>query len=96
MGTAKNLHAVNEKIIVIGNNGSGKSVFSIKLGKKLNLPVIHLDSLFHKPEWKRPTNEEWDKIQADLVKGEGWIELCWAVGVKRVGQHVRRIWCDDE
>ena len=31
------------RIMVFGDYASGKSTFSIKLGKKLNIPVIHLD-----------------------------------------------------
>ena len=39
-----------QKIIIIGSGGSGKSTFSGELGKKLDLPVIHLDSEFWKPD----------------------------------------------
>lgn len=62
-----------ERIIVIGNNGSGKSVFSIKLGNKLNLQVIHLDSYFHLPGWGKRPNEEWLKLHDDFIKGDKWI-----------------------
>ncbi|MFW5904155.1 MAG: AAA family ATPase [Candidatus Saliniplasma sp.] len=34
------------KIAIIGSPGSGKSTFAKKLGKKLNIPVYHLDSYF--------------------------------------------------
>lgn len=62
-----------KRIIVIGNNGSGKSVFSAKLGKKLNLPVIHLDSYFHLPGWEKRPNEEWLKIHDEFIQGKEWI-----------------------
>jgi len=62
-----------KRVIVIGNNGSGKSIFAVKLGKKLKLPVIHLDKLFHKPGWKRATNEEWDEIQKQIIQEKEWI-----------------------
>ncbi|TOH24481.1 AAA family ATPase, partial [Vibrio parahaemolyticus] len=38
-----------KRIAVIGSGGSGKSTFSALLGKKLNLPVHHLDQLYWKP-----------------------------------------------
>ena len=31
------------RIMVFGDMSSGKSTFSVKLGQKLNIPVIHLD-----------------------------------------------------
>jgi adenylate kinase family enzyme len=40
-----------QKIIVIGSSGSGKSTFSRKLSRAMNIPVYHLDALFWKPNW---------------------------------------------
>ena len=37
-----------KKIIVIGCPGAGKSVFSQKLKEITNLPLFHLDMLYHK------------------------------------------------
>ncbi|MBI3984380.1 MAG: AAA family ATPase [Candidatus Levybacteria bacterium] len=61
------------KIIVIGNTGSGKSTFSKILGKKLNLPVIHLDTYFHKKNFIQVSREEWDKIIEEFINREKWI-----------------------
>lgn len=62
-----------KRILVIGNIGSGKSTFSRKLGKKLNIPVIHLDKHFHQPNWTKPKPGEWDKTLEKLMKKEKWI-----------------------
>lgn len=62
-----------KRIMIIGNNGSGKSTFASQLGKKLRREVVHLDGLFHLPNGKRMENKEWDKIQAELVKKKEWI-----------------------
>lgn len=35
-----------KKILVIGSPGAGKSTFSRRLQKKINLPIIYLDQLF--------------------------------------------------
>jgi adenylate kinase family enzyme len=34
------------RVLVIGSGGSGKSTFSNKLGKLLNIEVLHLDRFY--------------------------------------------------
>lgn len=61
------------RILVIGGNGSGKSTLSSLLGKKLNLPVVHLDKIFWYGDWQYRTQEEFDGLlQAELEKPQ-WI-----------------------
>ena len=62
-----------KKIIVIGNNGSGKSYFSKRLAEITNLPLIHLDLLYWRPNWAHPSQEEWTQIQRKLVRQSKWI-----------------------
>lgn len=62
-----------KKIIVLGNNGSGKSYFSKKLAEITGLPLIHLDLLYWKENWMHPSREEWAEIQRKLVANEQWI-----------------------
>ena|SRR3989344_8757273 len=63
-----------ERILIIGLNGSGKSTFANKLGKKLNLEVTHLDKIYYEPGWKHiQTKEEWRQTIAELVFKEKWI-----------------------
>lgn len=62
-----------KKVIVIGNNGSGKSYFSKKLAEITGLPLIHLDLLYWGENWTHPPREEWVHIQKDLVAKESWI-----------------------
>jgi adenylate kinase family enzyme len=61
------------RVIVIGSAGSGKSTLSQKLSKILNLPVIHLDKYFWKPNWVQTPNEEWDMLVEDFTMEEQWI-----------------------
>jgi len=63
----------SQKIIIIGSGGSGKSTFARELGKKLDLPVIHLDSEFWKPGWVMPEREEWLKKLENLLSEPKWI-----------------------
>ena len=46
------------KIIVIGCPGSGKSTFSQKLNKVLNIPLFHLDMLYHNTDGTHISKEE--------------------------------------
>lgn len=62
-----------KRVLIIGNNGSGKSVFSRRLGEKLRIPVIHLDKYYHLANWKTVAKDDWDKMQYEFIKGEKWI-----------------------
>jgi len=63
-----------DKILIIGLNGSGKSTFANKLGKKLNREVVHLDKIYYESGWKHlQTQEEWRETVGGLVSKEKWI-----------------------
>ncbi|AJY76195.1 DNA topology modulation protein [Paenibacillus beijingensis] len=61
------------RVLVLGSAGSGKSTLSQKLGTILDLPVIHLDSYYWKPNWVSTSNEEWDQIVEELTMKDQWI-----------------------
>ena len=63
----------SERILVIGPCGAGKSTFSKKIEKILKLPLIHLDTYYHKPNWGEPKQEDWEKIVRKLANQEEWI-----------------------
>ncbi len=64
-----------ERILVIGLNGAGKSTFANKLGKKLNLEVIHLDKVYYNSGWDRAykTQPEWKQKVLELAAQDKWI-----------------------
>lgn len=62
-----------KKVIVLGNNGSGKSYFSTKLAEITGLPLIHLDLLYWQKNWTHPSREEWAEIQRNLMLEKEWI-----------------------
>ena len=62
-----------KKVLVIGGNGSGKSTFSRKLGKKTGLPVVHLDKIFWRGNWEYISREEFDVLLSAELKKEEWI-----------------------
>lgn len=62
-----------QRILVIGSGGAGKSTFSKRLGEKLHLPVVHLDSHYWKAGWVQPTQEEFAKTVEALLTDQAWI-----------------------
>lgn len=61
------------RIMIVGNNGSGKSYLSKELATITGLPLIHLDLEFWRPNWEQPPKEEWIRRQAELISREQWI-----------------------
>lgn len=61
------------KIIVIGSPGAGKSVFSKKLKDITNLPLYHLDMLYHKPDGTHISREEFDDKLRKIFETDNWI-----------------------
>lgn len=62
-----------ERILIIGNAGSGKTTFANRLAEKLDLPLIHLDRLYWHGDWEHLSRDEFDVIlQAELEKPQ-WI-----------------------
>ena len=61
------------KIIILGNNGSGKSWLAKRLAAATGLPLIHLDAHFWRPNWEMPTHEEWREKNLEFIAGAQWI-----------------------
>ena len=54
-------------IAVYGPTGSGKTTVAHAIGEILDLPVIELDALFHRPNWQPTPDEEFrSMVQAAL------------------------------
>ncbi len=73
-GMESNAHSdTMQKIVILGCGGSGKSTLAIRLGKLLNLPVIHLDCLFWKPGWVSIPREELNALVQPQLSQPRWI-----------------------
>ena len=66
-------HSHLKRILVIGSGGAGKSTFANELGAIIDLPVIHLDQVYWKPGWEKPSKEEWSKTVDALIAQHEWI-----------------------
>lgn len=64
---------IGRRVLVDGMMGSGKSTFARALAAKTSLPLIHLDALYWKPSWVRPSEDEWRERQCALIAGDSWI-----------------------
>ena len=62
-----------EKVLVIGNCGSGKTTLAVKLSEKLRLPLVHLDRLWWYGSWQQRTREEFDLLLDAELQKEKWI-----------------------
>lgn len=61
------------RIMIVGNNGSGKSFLAKELSAITSLPLIHLDVEFWRPNWATPSQEEWKRKIEELTSKEQWI-----------------------
>ena len=62
-----------KRVLIIGSGGSGKSTLATKLGRKLELEVIHLDKFYWRTNWQEPPKHEWLSTVADLLERDSWV-----------------------
>ncbi|HYO62783.1 MAG TPA: DNA topology modulation protein [Pyrinomonadaceae bacterium] len=62
-----------KKVLVIGSGGSGKSTFAQRLGRRLDLEVIHLDRHFWGAGWVETPRDEWARRVEELTARDAWV-----------------------
>jgi adenylate kinase family enzyme len=62
-----------QRVVVLGIPGAGKSTFSRQLGKRMDLPVYHLDQYFWSPGWKASSREVFNEKLQELLQRDCWI-----------------------
>ncbi|MCL2495302.1 MAG: AAA family ATPase [Oscillospiraceae bacterium] len=63
----------HNKIMVIGNNGSGKSYLSKRLAAITGLPLVHLDVAYWLPDLTKRPEDDWRQMHGKLIAEEKWI-----------------------
>ena len=62
-----------KRIAIIGSGGAGKTTLALDLGKKLGVPVHHLDAIFWRPGWQPVERTEFEAVQRKLVAASTWV-----------------------
>jgi hypothetical protein len=62
-----------ERVAVIGPAGAGKSFLAGELGRRLDLPVVHIDQLYWQPGWVRTPIAEFEELQRRRIDEPPWI-----------------------
>ena len=62
-----------QKVIIIGNCGSGKTTFAKKLGQKTGLPIIHPDRAYWHGSWQTRDRDAFDAALQQALDKPCWI-----------------------
>lgn len=64
---------LGKRIVVVGVSASGKSTFARKLATKINLPLVHIDSVMWKPGWDYIGDDATLQKLAEISAQDEWI-----------------------
>jgi adenylate kinase family enzyme len=87
-----------KRIVILGPCGAGKSTLARRLGERLDLPVVHLDTFFWTPGWVQTDESTFRERVAEAVKGDAWVMDGNYTGPSPIGLRLARadaaIWLD--
>ncbi|MEP3921051.1 AAA family ATPase [Ascidiaceihabitans sp.] len=61
------------RIMIIGQAGSGKSTLARDIGRRGNLPVVHIDLIHWKTGWIERTQAEKTPLVLDAIAQDRWV-----------------------
>ena len=61
------------RVLVAGCPGAGKSTFARRLCNRLDLPLVYLDMIWHKPDGTHVTHEEFDRRLDTELARDRWV-----------------------
>jgi hypothetical protein len=65
--------APGRRIVIVGASGTGKSRLARELGRRLRLPVVHLDPVYWRPGYVETPMEEMRETTRRLAAPPAWI-----------------------
>jgi adenylate kinase family enzyme len=65
--------AAMNRIMIIGQPGSGKSTFARALGERTGLPVVHIDRIHWQPGWVERSKAEKTRLCLEAEQQSRWI-----------------------
>lgn len=67
-------HDMQHRIVIVGTSCSGKTTLSKKIGERLNIKHVNLDSIHWLPNWKERNTDEFRAItQNELEEAHNWV-----------------------
>jgi adenylate kinase family enzyme len=64
---------VPKRILILGPSGAGKSTLARRVGARLRLPVVHLDTFHWNPGWIESDVGRFRERLAEAVAGDTWV-----------------------
>src|SRR5262249_43622252 len=61
------------RILILGPSGAGKSTLGRRIGTRLGLPVVHLDTFHWNPGWIENEAARFRERLAEAVAGDAWV-----------------------
>ena len=63
----------DQRIIIVGTTGSGKTTLASSLAEGLNIPFIELDALHWGPNWTPASRDDFRESVSHALSGDAWI-----------------------
>lgn len=62
-----------QRVLIIGNAGSGKSTLGRRIARIRGIPAVHLDQLFWRPGWVETPDPEFRQAIEAAAAGPAWV-----------------------
>jgi adenylate kinase family enzyme len=69
------LESLGNRIMICGPSNAGKSTLAVAIGRKLALPVTHLDRFQHLPntDWVERPKQEYNRLHDAAILEDAWV-----------------------
>jgi adenylate kinase family enzyme len=69
------LSALGRRIMVCGPSTAGKSTLAVAIGRKLDIPAMHVDIFRHLPDtdWVRRPDADFHRLHDEAIRADEWV-----------------------